>query len=162
VFIGTGGGVLSPAPPLLSAYMASKWAIEAFSGCMRLEMQLTKLPIDVCVLNPGFVKPTMLMEQGLELTRRMWESCKKITKDDRAQDQYGDLLNTFIQYSANEPGTHVSEVAKTMKTIMSAHRPYATYKVGPDSQAAPFVGLLPTAIREFIVKYSMYKQVGKI
>lgn len=87
VFIGTGGGVLSPAPPLLSAYMASKWAIEAFCGCMRLEMQLKSLPIDLCVLNPGFVKPTMLMEQGLELTRRMWDSCKQITKDDRAQDE---------------------------------------------------------------------------
>jgi NAD(P)-dependent dehydrogenase (short-subunit alcohol dehydrogenase family) len=45
VFIGTGGGVLSPAPPLLSAYMASKWAIEAFCGCMRLEMQLKSFPV---------------------------------------------------------------------------------------------------------------------
>ena len=42
-----------------------------------------------------------------------------------------------------------------------AHRPNATYKVGPDSKAAPVVGLLPTYIREFIVKYSMYKQTGR-
>jgi len=52
------------------------------------------------------------------------------------------------------------QVANTMATIMAAHRPNATYKVGPDSAAAPIVGLLPTAIREFIVKYSMYKEVG--
>ena len=114
----------------------------------------------------------------------------------RGQDEYGELLDTFIQYSANEPGTHVSEVARTMVAIMGAHRPNATYKVrapaetppcsgrntpylggcrdktlvvplplipsqvGPDSAAAPIVGLLPTAIREFIVKYSMYKMVG--
>ena len=29
----------------------------------------------------------------------------------QAQDEYGGLLDTFIKYSANEPGTHVSEVA---------------------------------------------------
>jgi len=162
VFIGTGGGVLSPAPPLLSAYMASKWAIEAFCGCMRLEMQLTEQPIDCCVLNPGFVKPTMLMEQGLALTKSMWAACAKAMGSNQAQEEYGELLDTFIEYSAKEPGTHVSEVAKTMAVIMEAHRPLATYKVGPDSAAAPFVGLLPTAIREFIVKYSMYKKVGKV
>ena len=27
VFIGTGGGVMSPSPPLLCAYMASKWSV---------------------------------------------------------------------------------------------------------------------------------------
>ena len=48
-----------------------------------------------------------------------------------------------------------------MAQIMAAHRPNATYKVGPDSKAAPVVGLLPTYIREFIVKYSMYKQTGR-
>jgi len=162
VFIGTGGGVLSPAPPLLSAYMASKWAIEAFCGCMRLEMQLTDCPIDLCMLNPGFVKPTMLMEIGLKMTASMWASCAKTIGSNKAQDEYGALLTKFIEFSAAEPGTHVSEVAKTMATIMAAHRPNATYKVGPDSMAAPIVGLLPTAVREFIVKFSMYKKVGSV
>lgn len=41
VFVGTGGGVMSPAPALLSAYMASKWAGEAWMQCFRMEMQLT-------------------------------------------------------------------------------------------------------------------------
>jgi len=87
VFIGTGGGNLSPAPPLLSAYMASKWAIEAFCGCMRLEMQLTNLPIDCCVLNPGFVKPTMLMEIGLKMTAIMWANLKTSMGSSQAQDE---------------------------------------------------------------------------
>jgi len=51
VFIGTGGGILSPGPPLLTAYMASKWAIEAFCRSMRVEMQLRELPIDCCMVN---------------------------------------------------------------------------------------------------------------
>ena len=101
------------------------------------------------------------MEIGLKMTEKMWADCEALNKGSGiAKEEFGTLLQTFIEYSANEPGTHVSEVAKTMGQIMAAHRPNATYKVGPDSKAAPVVGLLPTAIREFIVKYSMYKQVG--
>jgi NAD(P)-dependent dehydrogenase (short-subunit alcohol dehydrogenase family) len=103
IFIGTGGGVLSPAPPLLSAYMASKWAIEAFCGCFRLEMQLKRLPIDACVLNPGFVKPTALMEIGLRMKDKMWKDCRDLNGGSNiAEDEYGEMLQTFIEYSANE------------------------------------------------------------
>ncbi len=52
VFIGTGGGVMSPSPPLLCAYMASKWSVEAYCQTLRMEMQMRELPIDVCMLNP--------------------------------------------------------------------------------------------------------------
>jgi hypothetical protein len=79
----------------------------------------------------------------------------------QARDEYGALLDTFIAYSHNEPGTHVSEVAKTMQTIMEVGRPFSSYKVGPDSKAAPFCGMLPTGIRETVVKFSMYKEIGE-
>ena len=161
VFIGTGGGVFSPAPPLLSAYMASKWAIEAFCGSFRFEMQLKSLPIDACVLNPGFVKPTQLMEIGLKMKDKMWKDCKELNGGSNiAEDEYGAMLQTFIEFSGKEEGTHVSEVAKTMAQIMAAHRPNAMYKVGPDSKATPVVGLLPTAIKEFIVKKQVYNMIG--
>ena len=53
VCIGTGGGRYSPAPPMISAYMASKWSVEAYVHSLRFEMQLRKLKIDACMLNPG-------------------------------------------------------------------------------------------------------------
>ena len=43
VCIGTGGGRYSPSPPMISAYMASKWSVEAFVHTLRFEMQLRKL-----------------------------------------------------------------------------------------------------------------------
>lgn len=160
VFIGTGGGYLSPTPPLLSAYMASKFGIEAFCGSLKNEMSLRHLPIDCCMVNPGFVKPTMLMAGGIKLTESMWEACKKATGSDRAREEYGELLDTFIKYSAEQPGTHVSEVGKVMQIALTDYRPYHSYKVGPDSQAAPFVGILPRSVSEFIVKFSMYGTPG--
>lgn len=156
VFIGTGGGVMSPSPPLLCAYMASKWSVEAFCQTLRMEMQLRELPIDACMLNPGFIKPTALIAGGLPLTQKMWAACPP-----RAKEEYGEMLDTFINYSHNEPGTHVSKVAEAMVEIMGAGRPQSSYKVGDDSKGAPFCGLLPTGVRETVVKYSMYKKLGK-
>lgn len=152
--------VLLPSHSLSYSDMAAKWAGEAFAASLRLDLQLTHQPIDVVMLNPGFIKPTALMSVGLKLTHDMWDKCRHVWGHDRAHETYGALLDTFIQYAANERGTHVSKVADVMGEILQAHRPNACYKVGEDSKAAPVVGLLPTYIREFIVKYSMYQQTG--
>ena len=47
-----------------------------------------------------------------------------------------------------------------MLEIMTVGRPWSSYKVGPDSKAAPFCGILPTGVRETVVKFSMYKRIG--
>lgn len=48
-------------------------------------------------------------------------------------------------------------VALTMEHILATPRPDLSYKVGPDSKASPFVGMLPAKLREFIVRGAMYK-----
>ncbi len=47
----------------------------------------------------------------------------------QAKKEYGKLLDTFIEYSLKEQGTHVSEVANAMAEIMAAGRPCSSYKV---------------------------------
>ena len=158
VFFGTGGGVCSPVPALLSAYMASKFAVEAYCHSLRSELQLTGRRIDVLMVNPGFIKPTGLVAGGLALHESMWAKCAQATGDDRAKIEYGALLEQFVKFSEEQPGTHVSVVADVMEEVMAAPRPRTSYKVGPDSVAAPFVGMLPTGLREFIIKGSMYAQ----
>lgn len=49
-----------------------------------------------------------------------------------------------------------------MKKVLGASRPYSSYKVGPDSAAAPIVGSLPVPVSEWIVKKSMYGTTGKV
>ena len=80
----------------------------------------------------------------------------------QAQEEYGPLLEKFIQYSTEQPGTHVSEVAKTMAVVLTAGRPYSSYKVGPDSKAAPIVGSLPVPVSEWIIKKSMFGRLGAV
>ena len=97
VCIGTGGGRYSPSPPMISAYMASKWSVEAFVHTLRFELQLQKLPIDACMLNPGTIKPTALASVGQTLAEKMWKSCVPAAKQ-----EYGALLDKLIQHQANE------------------------------------------------------------
>ena len=156
VFIGTGGGVPSPSPGLLSAYMASKWGIEAFCQSLRVEMQLTGRDIDCCMVNPGFIKPTMLIEVGNRMVAAMW---KKLPA--RAQEEYGGFVRNFQDFSAAQPGTHVSVVARTMEEALACGTPPLRYKVGYDSMASPLVGLLPTRWREWVLISSMYQPQPK-
>lgn len=56
VFTGTGGGACSPCPPLLTAYMASKFATEAYCQSLQAELFMTYANIKCCMINPGFGK----------------------------------------------------------------------------------------------------------
>jgi NAD(P)-dependent dehydrogenase (short-subunit alcohol dehydrogenase family) len=157
VYTGTGGGPCSPCPPLLSAYMSSKFAGEALAQSLRMELFMTShVPIDVCVINPGFVKPTMLMKEGQKLTEQMWKACEDRTGSTIAKDEYGRMMDHFVQYSALVPGTHVSQVARAAEHALTAKSPRSSYKVGIDSKLAPIVGMLPTGVRELIARNGIY------
>ena len=140
--------------------MASKFAVEAFVRSFRVEMQLTEKPIDACIISPGFVKPTMLVENGLKLNEVMWADCQKRLGTSQARDEYGPLLDRFIEYSLNEKGTHVSEVAKRIRLALAAGRPLHGYKVGPDSRATPVAGLLPVPVADAVMKFSVFGRQG--
>jgi len=157
IFCGTGGGSCSPCPSLLSAYMSSKFALEAMCQSLRMELHMLGHPIDCCVINPGFVKPTMLMEEGVKLTRKMWEGCReKLEGSTVAEDEYGPMMNHFMKYSNAVPGEHVSAVARAADDALTAFRPKSSYKVGIDSKLAPLVGMMPTGARELISRHGMY------
>ncbi len=156
IFTGTGGGPCTPCPPLLSAYMSSKFAGEAMAQCLRMEMHVMGHDIDVAVINPGFVKPTMLMAEGKKLTDQMWKACEDHLGSSKAKDEFGPLMDHFMEYSEKVPGTHVTEVCKAAEHALTAYRPRSSYKVGIDSKLAPIVGMLPTGARELISLHGMY------
>lgn len=156
VYTGTGGGPCSPCPPMLSAYMSSKFACEAFTQSLSMELHMLDTPIDTAVINPGFVKPTMLMEEGKKLTDKMWKACEESLGHSAAKDEYGPMMQHFLEYASAVPATHVSEVCLVAEHALTAYRPRSSYKVGIDSKLAPFVGMLPTGVRQKISLHGMY------
>ncbi|MGW8203743.1 SDR family NAD(P)-dependent oxidoreductase [Sphingomonas bisphenolicum] len=50
--------------PTQTAYMMSKHAIQSFSECLYLEMQVAKAPINVCSIIPGMLKTSIFDAQA--------------------------------------------------------------------------------------------------
>ena len=93
--------------------MASKFATEGYCQALRQELYMTSTGIDAIVINPGFVKQSMMwMEGGKKLTEQMWSQCEKNEGTTVAKDQFGPLMDDFLRYCALQPGTHISEVCK--------------------------------------------------
>lgn len=61
-------------------------------------MKLKNYPIDCCMLNPGFIKPTNLIEVGNAMVAKMW---KKLPP--QAYEEYGALVENFQNFSAVQP-----------------------------------------------------------
>jgi short-subunit dehydrogenase len=135
----------------------SKFALEAYSQSLRQEFYMTNPNIDVCVINPGFVKPTLLMAEGLKLTETMWKQCEQNLGSTVAKDEYrGTMMDHFLEYSSLQPGTHVSKVVEAAEQALLSIVPRTSYKVGVDSKLAPIVGLMPTGMREWIARNGIY------
>lgn len=160
VLTGTGGGSCSPCPPLLTAYMSSKFALEAYAQSLRQEVFMTGCSIDVSVINPGFVKPTMLISEGTRISASMWTACEKKLGSTVAKDEYGGMLDHFTQYSALQPGTHVSKIVEATEHALLSPVPRSSYKVGIDSKLAPIVGMMPTGLREWIARHGIYGKLS--
>ena len=160
VLTGTGGGACSPCPSLLTAYMSSKFALEAYAQSLRQELFMVGAKIDVSVINPGFVKPTMLVAEGIRISAGMWEACAKKMGSSVAKDEYGGMMDHFTTYSSLQPGTHVSEVVRAAEAALRSPVPRSSYKVGIDSKLAPIVGMLPTGARELIARHGIYGKLS--
>lgn len=70
----------------------------------------------------------MLMEEGNKLTDKMWKSCESSQGSSVAKQEFGPLMDHFVKYSALQPGTHVSEVAKAAEHGLLAKVPRSSYK----------------------------------
>jgi NAD(P)-dependent dehydrogenase (short-subunit alcohol dehydrogenase family) len=145
-FVGTGGGVGAPVYPLLGPYMATKWGLEAICQSLRLEMQLRDEPIDVGMINPGFIDTPMRRTTQAAVERvfqRMPSS---------AQQSYGALMRKFGAFGDAQRATEPIEVARAVAEAIASDAPRSRYLVGPDSKRGAWVKFLPTRVREFWIR----------
>eukprot|EP01128_Nolandella_sp_AFSM9_P012889 TRINITY_DN972_c0_g1_i1.p1 TRINITY_DN972_c0_g1~~TRINITY_DN972_c0_g1_i1.p1 ORF type:complete len:349 (-),score=58.50 TRINITY_DN972_c0_g1_i1:342-1388(-) len=157
IYFGTGGGVPAPSPGLLAPYMISKWGLEAFCQCLRIEMELNAKPIEAVMINPGFVKPTQLFSNGQRELEATWGMMPPIAKA-----EYSRHLEGAVSFILESPGTHRLEAAIAVEKAIADERPALRYFVGWDSFASPLVGLLPTALRHLILRHTFNRSTGTI
>jgi NAD(P)-dependent dehydrogenase (short-subunit alcohol dehydrogenase family) len=134
--------------PILGAYCASKFALEALSDSLRVEVRGSG--ISVSVVEPGFIETPML-DKGKSETAGVIEKLPP-----RGRELYEKALRKFdattdaFRKRASTPDA----VAKAIQHALTASRPKTRYTVGLDSKALSFLGwALPDRTRDAISGY---------
>ena len=135
--------------PLMSSYSASKFALEALTDGMRLELR--PWGIDVVSVQPGAINTDIWGKARFyaEKTLRKYPP--------GAFEMYGPLLEMMIESLEQPRGVDPEKVAQTVQMILSSARPKARYLVGRDAVFRRWIERLPTALRDKIIQGRMPK-----
>jgi NAD(P)-dependent dehydrogenase (short-subunit alcohol dehydrogenase family) len=137
--------------PLLGAYHASKFALEAISDTLRRE--LLAQGVDVIVIEPGTVK-TPIWRKGEELALELTSDMPP-----EAERLYGAQIAAVRKQTAKiatETGIDPRVVAETIGHALTAKRPRARYLVGRDAKMrVPVAALLPDRTLDRLVGRAM-------
>jgi NAD(P)-dependent dehydrogenase (short-subunit alcohol dehydrogenase family) len=125
--------------PFLGAYAMSKFALEAMTDSLRVELR--PWGIHVAIVEPGTIKTPMWTRErpdpppeGLAL--------------------YGDRLAAFRSFALrrSEGGAPAEAVAETVEHALTTERPKARYLVGRDAKLRAGVERLPNRLRDRVYK----------
>ncbi len=137
--------------PLVGAYHASKFALEAVSDTLRRE--LLSQGVDVVVIEPGGVK-TPIWKKGDELAGELAADAPP-----EAARLYGRMVEALRKQTtkiATETGVEPREVAEAIGHALTAKRPRARYLVGRDAKVrAPVAAVLPARVLDRLVARAM-------
>jgi NADP-dependent 3-hydroxy acid dehydrogenase YdfG len=147
VNISSGHGLL--AIPDKSVYAASKFAVQAISDSLRLELK----PFGIKVSNIVVGKiNTNVLDKILDDRKKMI---------DQAEPETAKLYSTQMEYFDREvkdlPGIEAVEVAKLIADSISKTKPKAQYLVGPGAKKMKMLARFPRAMRDNMLYKAIYK-----
>lgn len=133
------------AMPVVGAYSASKFALEALSDTWRVE--LYKWNIKVILVEPGPIQ-TPIWDKSTALVTG---SIEGVSREQLAM--YAKLIEVgsrFARKSART-GLPAEDVARVVLKALKTSRPKARYRIGPGSIQRMLLELLPTSLRDWIL-----------
>jgi NAD(P)-dependent dehydrogenase (short-subunit alcohol dehydrogenase family) len=139
------------ATPFLSAYCASKFALEALSDCLRAELK--PWGIEVSIVEPGAVK-TRIFEKA----RGTVDDVLRALPPDGVR-YYGPEIDVMRNLIAMQERSAVpaERVAKVVEHALTARRPHARYLVGFDAKLLASLHWMLSA-RAFDGVFAMFKR----
>lgn len=113
--------------PAIGGYSASKFALEAFSDALRMEV--FNSGVKVSLIEPGQVKTT-LFNKALDSFNKLKESL-----NDTDIENYNQLLNTLegAMNAGMSSNTSPELVANTVFDVLTSDTPQARYIIGDDA-----------------------------
>ena len=144
--VSSGHGLL--AIPDKSVYAASKFAVQAISDSLRLELR--PFGVSVCNLVVGKVD-TAVLDKILEERERLAKAA-----DPAVLKLYSPLFEFFDREVRNLPGIPPEEVAKVVAKALTAQQPKAQYVVGPGARKMLNLARLPRRLRDGLMYKALY------
>ncbi len=146
VNVSSGHGLL--AVPDKSVYAASKFAVQAISDSLRLELR----PFGVSVSNLVVGKvDTAVLEKILDERERVAKAA-----DPAVLELYSPLFEFFDREVKDLPGIPPEEVAKVVAEALTTPKPKAQYLVGPGARKMRNLSRLPRRLREGLMYKALY------
>lgn len=150
VNIGSVSGLI--AYPLLGPYNASKFALEAITDSLRMELK--QWGIHVALIDPSAIK-TPIWEKSAA------HGATQLTPD--MQHLYGDLI-AKMQKVAMASGTHGSPVLKVVEAVvhaMTADKPRTRYVIGVSKPLVMLLRALPDRRRDALILRTVQRRASK-
>jgi NAD(P)-dependent dehydrogenase (short-subunit alcohol dehydrogenase family) len=137
--------------PCTVAYDASKFAVEAISDSLRLE--LDSFGIRVSLIEPGAVA-TAIWEKAARASEELHRR-----SDPELFDLYRRLIAKISEEAANAARKAVSanRVAEAVEHALTARRPKTRYVIGSDARFWLLLNLLPDRWRDWLILSELKK-----
>jgi NAD(P)-dependent dehydrogenase (short-subunit alcohol dehydrogenase family) len=131
--------------PFLGAYAASKFALEALTDSLRVE--LVPFGIHVAIVEPGTIA-TPIWRKGAERADKIAERMPA-----RVAELYGPRIEAFRRAAAarGAQGASPDDVAAAVEHALASDKPRARYLVGKDAKLRARVQRLPTGLRDRLI-----------
>jgi len=128
--------------PFLGAYAASKFALEAVTDALRVELR--PFGIEVAIVEPASIA-TPIWTKGGENVQRLLEG---LPPD--VLTLYGERMTAFrsAAAAAAQRAEPADDVAKVVEHALTAERPKTRYLVGRDARRRSLVERLPDRLRD--------------
>ncbi len=119
--------------PYVSAYSASKYALESFSDCLRREMAVWSLRVSI--IEPGFMK-TDIIEGHDKSLRTLWNGLADDVKDRWGEEYLNRLIQQVLTHIFIKLAEDPNKVVQALKHAVMNTAPRIRYRPGWQS---PFV-----------------------
>lgn len=135
------------ASPFLGPYSASKFALEALTDSLRVE--LSPWRIHVSIIEPGAID-TPIWERSSAAAQAMIDQMPA-----EAEEYYGRPMRRLQEMVANIQGTPTDPVVEAVVHALTSPEPRARYVVGRDARVRLWMSRLPTALRDALVRRAL-------
>ena len=139
------------AMPMTGPYSASKFALEALTDSLRIE--LIPAGVDVIIVEPGMIA-TPIWQTSIKAADKLMD-----TLPPEADKYYGRIIRGVRERasSGDVKGLPPDSVARVVEEALTTAKPKTRYVVGRDARMRLLLGMLPDRMRDRIIARRLAK-----